>query len=102
MNIYYTEQRLLTKEEKEIDGIIYHITRWMDEKYFFKKIVIDEKHAGEPIAYTEQVARFNLDDFRKMLSLQNLEVEAVYGDYELNEFDKNKSSRLIMVARKLF
>lgn len=37
MNIYYTEKRLIAEEEKEIDGIIYRITRWTDDKYFLKK-----------------------------------------------------------------
>lgn len=99
MNVRYAEQHLIAVEEKEIDGTIFHITRWMDEKYFFKKIVIDD-HA-EPLEYTEQVARFTLDDFKAMFSLHKLKIEAIYGDYVLNEFDENKSSRLIMIAKKV-
>src|SRR5207244_98787 len=86
MNIYYAEERLIPKEQKEIDGTIYHITRWMDEKYFFKKIVIEDFQSGEPLEYTERVARFDLDDFKKMFLANNLQPEEVYGDYKLNEF----------------
>jgi SAM-dependent methyltransferase len=98
MNVHYTERHLVPKEEKEIDGTIFHITRWMDEKYFFKKIVIDDQ--AEPIEYTEQVARFTLNDFRELFSLHNLQIEKVYGDYALNEFDENNSSRLVMIIKK--
>ncbi|MBD0298443.1 MAG: hypothetical protein ICV84_25120 [Flavisolibacter sp.] len=101
MNIYYAEDRLIGKEEKEMDGIIYHITRWMDEKYFFKKIVIEDFRSGGPLEYTEQVARFDLDDFKRMFSACNLQIEEVYGDYKLNEFDQRNSPRLIMVAKKV-
>ncbi|MDQ3847026.1 MAG: class I SAM-dependent methyltransferase [Bacteroidota bacterium] len=101
MNIYYAEDRLIGKEEKEMDGIIYHITRWMDEKYFFKKIVIEDFRSGGPLEYTEQVARFDLDDFKRMFSAYNLQIEEVYGDYKLNEFDQRNSPRLIMVAKKV-
>ena len=101
MNIYYAQEHLIANEEKEIDGIIYRIARWTDEKYFFKQIVIDEEQIGEPLEYTEQVAKFSLPDFQRMLRMNNFEIEAVYGDYSLNKFDKNNSSRLIMIATKI-
>jgi SAM-dependent methyltransferase len=101
MNIYYVEERLIRKEEKEIEGIIYHITRWMDENYFFKKIEIEDFSSGELFEYTEKVARFCLSDFNKMFLAYNLLIEEVYGDYKLNEFDQKKSPRLIMIAKKM-
>lgn len=98
MNIYYAEKTLIPKERKEIDGITYRITRWADEKHFFKQIIID--HGGEPVEYIEQVAKFDLNNFDKMFSGCGLKIEKVYGDYELDVFDKNKSPRLIMIATK--
>jgi SAM-dependent methyltransferase len=100
MNIHYAEKRLIAREEKEIDGITYYITRWTDEKHFFKKIMIDEDQAGKPVEYTEQVAKFSLPDFERMLRTNNFIIENVHGDYWLNEFDKRNSPRLIMIARK--
>jgi hypothetical protein len=35
-----------------------------------------------------------------MFAMNYFEVEAVYGDYKLNEYDSKKSPRLIIVARK--
>ena len=100
INAHYAAEHLVPSEEKEIDGIIYSITRWKDEKYFFKKIVIDDNQLGEDMEFTEQVARFGLDDFEFMFSMNCLEIEKVYGDYKLNEYDSKKSPRLIIIARK--
>jgi len=100
INAKHAAEHLVPSEEKEIDGIIYSITRWMDEKYFFKRIVIDDNQLGEDAEYTEQVAGFGLDDFEFMFALNYLEIEEVYGDYKLNEYDSKKSPRLIIVAKK--
>ena len=100
MNVHYTEDHLILKEEKEIDGIIYHITRWMDEKFFYKKILIDVHQSGDQPEFTEQVARFDLHDFNKMFAANNLESKEVFGDYKLTGFDVKNSTRLIMVAKK--
>jgi len=73
--------------------------RWM-KNIFFKRIVIDDNQLGEDVEYTEQVAGFGLDDFEFMFALNYLEIEEVYGDYKLNEYDSKKSPRLIIVAKK--
>jgi SAM-dependent methyltransferase len=100
MNIYHAASRLVPLEEKEIDGIRYHITRWTSPTHFYKKIVIDDMLAGKPFEYTEQVARFDLADFYDLLIPANLEILKVYGDYELNGFNAYSSPRLIILAQK--
>src|SRR6476660_5164228 len=42
INLVAAEKKLKVSEEKEIDGIIYHITRWTTETHFFKKIRIED------------------------------------------------------------
>ena len=100
MNVRYTEDRLVASEEKEIDGIHYHITRWIDDKFIYKRIVIDTEQPGEPFENVEQVTRFTLDDFNQMFHINGLEVEEVFGDYQLNDFDLSSSPQLMMVVRK--
>ena len=100
MNVRYTEQRLVASEEKEIDGIHYRITRWRDDKFIYKKIVVDTEEPGDPFENVEQVARFTLDDFNQIFHINGLWVEEVFGDYGLNSFDLNSSPRLIMVVKK--
>jgi hypothetical protein len=101
MNVQYIEDRLVPYEEKEIDGINYFITRWMDENYFYKKIVVEEGQSGEPFENVEQVARFTLDDFNEVFSSNNLQIEDVFGDYQLRSFDLKSSPRLITIVKKV-
>jgi len=101
LNVQYAEDHLVKTEEKEIDGIVYHIKRWSDEMCFHKKITIDTGSAENQLEYTERVAKFNLADFHFMFRQHGLCIETAYGDYGMNSYDKNISPRLIMTARKL-
>lgn len=102
LNPHYVENHLVYKSEIEKEGIQFYITRWLDEKYFYKKIVVeDEARFEEPLEFTEQVAKFSLGDFNDMLSYNGLQIQDVYGDYHFNAYDVNKSPRLIMLAKKV-
>jgi SAM-dependent methyltransferase len=100
INTHYAEKKLIATEEKEIDGTGYFITRWTDEKHFFKKITIEEELFGEPLEYTEQVKKLSVDNFDFMFGQHGLQLQRVFGDYELNEYDKEASPRLILIATK--
>ena len=101
INAAYAEKRLIASEEKEIDGIVYHISRWTDEKYIFKKISIEEQLFGRPLEYTERVKKFSLYDFKKLFKNNGLLLTNVYGDYQLNGYDCEASPRIIMIAKKI-
>ena len=100
LNVTDAETRLVPEETKEIGGTAYRLTRWTDNSHFFKKIVIDDG-SRQPFEYLERVARFGIDDFRRMLWAHNLAIETVYGDYGLNAFDPEVSPRMIIVANAL-
>ncbi|TMI66495.1 MAG: methyltransferase domain-containing protein [Bacteroidetes bacterium] len=99
LNVAWSEERLIPEETKEIDGIIYHISRWTDKRFFYKKIVIDDMPAGNS-EFVEQVAKFGLNDFDYMFEQNGLKLEKIYGDYRLNEYDSVTSSRMILLAIK--
>lgn len=101
LNIAYAEKRLVSAEENEIDGIVYKINRWTDEKHFYKKIVLTNTGSRYPIQFNEQVRKFRLDDFNQMFANHNLHLQQVYGDYQLGNYDKERSPRLIMIAQKM-
>ncbi|MBL7707885.1 MAG: methyltransferase domain-containing protein [Chitinophagaceae bacterium] len=100
LNVHYAEERLVHREEKEIDGTHYSIHRWDDETHFYKKITVSDVTLKEPLVYTEKVAKFSLGDFTDMLSFQGLQVQEVFGDYDFNSYDVRKTARLIIVAEK--
>ncbi len=100
LNVQFAEENLIASERKEIDGIVYHIHRWTDERFFFKKITIENMQGEESLEYIEQVARLNLFDFDLMFKRNGLQIQKIYGDYCLNEYNNEKSPRLIILAKK--
>lgn len=101
LNAHYIENHLQYKSEVEKDGVTFRITRWLDENYFYKRIVVeDENSLEEPLEFTEQVAKFSLGDFNDMLSFFGLQIQEVYGSYSFEQYDINTSPRLIIIAKK--
>jgi len=100
LNVGFAEQHLVAEEAKEIDGIVYRISRWTDEKFFYKKIMIDNMPAGQS-EFIEQVAKLDLNDFDYLFERNGLQLEKVYGDYSLNEYDSKSSPRMILMGRKV-
>jgi SAM-dependent methyltransferase len=100
LNVAYSEAHLVPREEKEIDGIAYHISRHADEKHFYKKIVIDNLQADGPFEYTERVAKLSWKDFKGLFEAHGLTLLTAFGDYQLNDYDVATSPRLILHAQK--
>ncbi len=100
LNMHYTEKRLVPFEQKEIDGVEYTLERWSDDFFFYKRILINETHGNSPLEFVEQVSKFSLYDFDYLLSRCKLRMEKIYGDYQLNSYERNASPRLIIVAKK--
>lgn len=100
LNAVATATNLVPTEEKLVEGTIYHIERWMDNRYFFKKITIHDEGLSEPLSFTEQVARFTKTDLTRMLEAEGLQVMEVFGNYQLEKFEEATSSRLILVAKQ--
>ena len=100
LNVHYAEDHLLPGITKHINGTTYDIQKWDDETHFYKRIKISDASLTTPLEYTEIVAKFSLGDFTDMLSFQGMQVVEVFGDYNLNGYDVNKTPRLIVVGRK--
>lgn len=101
LNVHFAEENLIHHEEKKIDGTSYEIHRWHDESHFYKKIIIRDALLNYPAEHTEKVAKFSLGDFTDMLSYQRLQVQEVFGDYQLGNYHVKDKPRLIIVAKKL-
>jgi SAM-dependent methyltransferase len=101
LNVHYAEDHLVHKSEKEIDGVNYYITKWFDETHFYKKIEVEDDALSTPLLFQEKVSKFSLGDFNDMLSFYGLQVQEVFGDYQLNAYDVKLSPRLIIIAKKI-
>ena len=102
LNVLYTENNLVKAEVKIVDGVKFTITRWHDEGHFYKQILIDDKkHPGHSQSFTEKVAKFSPAAFTDLLAHQGLQVNAIFGDYDLGAYDINLSPRMIIIAQKI-
>jgi SAM-dependent methyltransferase len=101
LNVHYAENNLVHKQELELDGITYLITKWFDETHFYKKIIIEDENLKEPLEYVEKVSKFSLGDFNDMLSFHHLQIQEVFGSHDFAPYDVNKSPRLLMIAKKI-
>lgn len=100
LNTHCAEANAMHNMEKDINGVHYAITKWTDEKHFYKKIIITHTALKEPLEYIEQVEKFTLADFTRMFEKQGLQIQEVYGDYNFEPYNVDSSQRLIMIAKK--
>jgi SAM-dependent methyltransferase len=100
LNVAWSEARLVPAEEKEIDGVSYRLTRWTDESHFFKSIEIEDGKPGLPVTFREQVAKLYVEDFEHLFRESGLQLQSIYGDYGLGDYDSLTSPRLILIAQK--
>ncbi|WP_422090917.1 class I SAM-dependent methyltransferase [Tenacibaculum ovolyticum] len=96
LNVEKVKATLVTEEVKTIDAIEFHIKREIKNGFILKHIsfIADEKNH----TYTEQVKFLTLDKMQTYFKESNLKIKHVFGDYGLNNFDKNTSDRLILIA----
>lgn len=100
LNLHYTEQHLQPTETRLLDSTTYVIKRWQDEDHFYKNIrIIDPSISGE-LEFTEKVAKFSFGDFTDMLSFHDMQVQEVFGTYDLDSYDINISPRILIIAKK--
>ncbi len=100
LNVHYAEENLKQEEIRHLGNTVYTIRRWDDDTHFYKKISLADEALESPLVFTEKVAKFNLGDFTDMLAYQGLQVQEVFGDYQLGNYDVKKAPRLILIARK--
>ncbi|MBK8493411.1 MAG: methyltransferase domain-containing protein [Saprospirales bacterium] len=86
-------------EIKEIDHYTFTIRKRVDEEGYIIKTIAFEAE-GKQMEFSERVRAFTMDDFVQLFGETPLQLEATFGDYGLEPFDRDHSDRLILVARK--
>ena len=74
------------------------MSKYIENDCILKKISFADK--GESFHFFEQLRIFRLSDFEKYFKDSHLSIQHVFGDYDLNKFDLEKSDRLILIAKK--
>jgi SAM-dependent methyltransferase len=97
-NIHTTLASLVEAESKRIGEIMFHIRRWNDDKFLYKKISL--KDGDMQFEFIEQVQLINDEQFEKMLNDSGFGIVEKMGNYQLQPYQKGKSDRLIILAQK--
>lgn len=97
MNVHKVIADLVSQETKVIDGIEFHIKRYVEDNHIIKEIDFNDK--GKQFHFTEKVKALTLEDFEAMMEEAGIYLLDVFGDYKLHKFYKNESERLIMIFK---
>lgn len=97
MNVQHVIDKLVPQEIKTVDGIKFHINRYVKDGHIYKEIDFEDN--GEKFHFTEKVQALTLGDFERMMEEAGIYLLDIFGDYKLKKFFKNESERLIMIFK---
>jgi SAM-dependent methyltransferase len=97
MNSDFVINNLVPEDTKTVEGIEFHLKRYVKDGFLFKDISFEDK--GETFQFQERVRAFSLTDFEMLFEQAGVHLFDVFGDYKLRKFDKNSSERLVMIFK---
>lgn len=97
MNVPYVIKNLVNEDTKTEQGITFYNSRRFENDFIFKDIKFTDNN--HDYHFTERVSALTLTDFKNFLTAADLELNAVYGDYLLSEYDEKTSERLIITFK---
>ncbi len=97
LNLDKVVRELIPKQHFSKKGVDFTIRKSVSDGFIIKKIEVNADQNTHH--YLERVQALDLDKFKYLAAFAGLEIQAVFGDYELNPFDALKSDRLILVMK---
>ena len=97
MNVSQVIETLVPEEIKTMEGIDFHIKRYLKENHIYKEIDFEDK--GQKFHFTEKVKALTLKDFEELMEEAGIYLLDIFGDYKLKKFHKTDSERLIMIFK---
>lgn len=97
MNVDYIIDNLIEDEIKVVDGITFKINRSYKDGYILKEIRF--KDNDEDFFFTERVKSISLTDFENYFKEASIDLLDIFGNYQLQKFDKKNSPRLILIFK---
>jgi len=97
MNVAQVLETLVPEETKTVEGIDFHIKRYLKDSHIYKEIDFEDK--GQKFHFTEKVKALTLKDFEGLMEEAGIYLLDIFGDYKLKKFHKTDSERLIMIFK---
>jgi SAM-dependent methyltransferase len=97
-NSHYVRNHLVPTETKTIEAIQFDIEKKVDASFVYKTISFTDQ--GREFIHQEKVQLLEKHHFEQMCTQVGLQIESVFGDYDLSPFQPDTSKRFIFIARK--
>ncbi len=97
-NSNYIIAHLKSESEHWINGLHFKVKRRIEGKHVIKEIAFQDQR--EDYFFQEKVRLFTLQEFKSLFIKVGLNLFQTFGNYELQEFNLEKSPRLILLAKK--
>ncbi|MDN4166054.1 class I SAM-dependent methyltransferase [Cytophagales bacterium LB-30] len=98
LNPHVVINRLVPEEVKLLDGIEFHIQRSFENGFIRKRIWLEDQ--GTQHQFEERVRAISYEDFLHYFEQAGFTLSQVWGDYQLNAFQKESSERMIFLIKK--
>jgi len=97
LNVIKAVNTIVERETKVVDDVTFEIVRELKNGFIQKHISFFDK--GDYHSYTENVKYITFEKMKAYFKQVGLEITAVFGDYNLTEFNGLGSDRLILIAK---
>ncbi len=97
MNVNQVLENLVPEEVKTVEGIDFHIKRYLKDNHIYKEIDFEDQ--GQKFHFTEKVKALTLSDFENLMEEAGIFLLDLFGDYKLKKFHPTESERLIMIFK---
>lgn len=97
LNLHKVVKTLVPKQLIVKKGVEFLIKKRVTENFIIKEI--DVNYNGEIHHYMEKVQALDLNKMERFAKVAGLEIQHVFGDYELNSFEASSSDRLILIMQ---
>jgi len=98
LNIAEVQKGLIHSEKLSIEGVQFEINRKIEKGFITKEIHVSD--GGKTAVFYESVSALSKQDFVGLLGSTGFEILDIFGNYNLAQFDRESSPRLIIIARK--
>jgi len=82
-------------EQKQIGEFTFCTKKWADEGWVEKEIRVQSSE--QEWVFTERVRAYSLPELILLTELEGLEIQKIWGNYELKDFDNAVSDRCILL-----
>ncbi|KUP21567.1 class I SAM-dependent methyltransferase [Paenibacillus sp. DMB5] len=98
LNPAYVIAHLVPHSTREDGDNLIDESRRIEDGYVKKDIILTSKGDDTPRKYHERVKLYPLETFKQLIAAAGLQLEAVHGSYDEEEYDEEHSKRMIFVG----